>query len=125
MSFFRVSEPNTVDFDLPDLGITVLSGTSNRVLSDQFNVNDLVRSADLENAIINGDLTVQINYGTGFTSIAAVDYTNRDALGAFLNVYEITNENNNEDLVDGSEVNSSGPAGAPLHVHDARYYTET
>jgi len=125
MSFFRVSNPVATPWDLTDLGITIAASASNVVLSDQFTTQELVRSADLEQAIINGDLTVQIDYGTGFTSVAAGDYTNRDCLGAFLNIYEITNENNNEDLVDGSEVNTSGPAGAPLHVHDARYYTET
>lgn len=125
MSFFRVSEPNILDVNLYDLGITILAGSSNIVLSDQFGVQDLVRSADLESAIIAGNLTVQIDYGTGFTTIAAVDYTNRDALAAFLNVYEITNENNNEDLVDGSEVNASGPGSTPLHIHDLRYYTKT
>jgi hypothetical protein len=125
MSFFRVSNPVATPWDLDDLGITIAASASNIVLSDQFTAQELVRSADLEQSIINGDLTVQIDYGTGYTSVAAGDYTNRDCLGAFLNIYEITNENNNEDLVDGSEVNSSGPAGAALHIHDARYYTET
>jgi len=125
MSFFRISNPIAAAFDLRDLGVTISSLASNVVLSNQFSVDDLYLSADLETAIIAGDLTVQIDYGTGFTSIAAVDYTNRDALAAFLNVFELTNENNNEDLVDGSEVNSSGPAGAPLHKHDGRYFTET
>ena len=124
MSFFRVSNAGAA-YDLPDLGITIGAATSNVVISDQFTVNELVRSADLESAIINSDLTVDIDYGTGFSAVAAGDYTNRDCLAAFLNVYEITNENNNEDLVDGSEVNASGPASAPLHIHDARYFTET
>lgn len=118
MSFFRVSEPGAVAVQLPDLGITIAANASNIVLSDQFSVNDLYLSADLEAAIIGGDLEVEINYGTGYATVAAVDYTNRDALSAFLNVYEITNENNNEDLVDGSDVGA-------LHIHDARYYTET
>lgn len=125
MSFFRVTEPNVGAVSLSDLGITIAQASSDVVLSDQFTAQDLVRSADLETAIINGDLTVEIDYGTGWSSISAGDYTNRDCLGAFLNIYEITNENNNEDLVDGSEVNSSGPSGNPLHIHDARYYTET
>jgi hypothetical protein len=118
MSFFRVSNPVASAFDLKDLGITIAASASNVILSDQFSVNDLYLSADLEAAIIGGDLTVQIDYGTGFASIAAVDYTNRDALASFLNVYEITNENNNEDLVDGSDASS-------LHMHDSIYFTET
>jgi hypothetical protein len=118
MSFFRVSEPNSLDVSLFDLGIIVAANASNVVLSDQFGVQDLLRSADMESAIIAGDLTVQIDYGTGFTTISAAAYTNRDCLAAFLNVYEITNENNNEDLVDGSEA-------SVLHHHDSRYYTES
>jgi hypothetical protein len=126
MSFLRVTNPSGSNaVNLYDLGIIIPASASNIVLSDQFSVNDLVRSSDLESAIIGSDLTVQLDYGTGYQSVAAADYTNRDCLGTFLNVYEITNENNNEDLVDGSEVNSSGPSGAALHVHDARYYTET
>lgn len=125
MSFFRVTEPNVAPVLLADLGITIAQAAAAQVLSDQFTAQELVRSADMEAAIIGGDLTVEIDYGTGYQSVAAGDYTNRDCLAAFLNVYEITNENNNEDLVDGSEVNASGPASAPLHIHDARYYTET
>ena len=125
MSFLRVSEPASADAALDDLGITIAADASQIVLSDQFTVQELVRSSDLESAIIGGDLTVEIDYGTGYTAIGAGDYTNRDCLGAFLNIYELTNENNNEDLVDGSEVNASGPGASPLHIHDARYYTET
>ena len=104
MSFFRVSEPNSVAVPIPDLGITIAADAANVVLSNQFSIDDLYLSADLESLIINGDLDVEIDYGTGFSSILAADYTNRDALAAFLNVYEITNQNNNEDLVDGSDV---------------------
>lgn len=117
MSFLRVSNPSAITaVNLYDLGVTVAISAVNVVLSDQFSVQDLLRSADLENAIIAGDLTVQIDYGTGFASVAAVDYTNRDALGAFLNIYEITNENNNEKLVDGSDAST-------LHNHASLYYT--
>jgi len=125
MGFFRVTEPNVGPVALNDLGITIAQAAAAVVLSDQFTAQELVRSADMEAAIIGGDLTVEIDYGTGYQSVAAGDYTNRDCLAAFLNVYEITNENNNEDLVDGSEVNASGPSGNPLHIHDGRYYTET
>jgi hypothetical protein len=118
MSFFRVTEPNVGPIDIVDLGITIAQNTT-VVLSDQFSVNDLYLSADLEALIINGDLTVEIDYGTGFASILAIDYTNRDCLSAFLNVYEITNENNNEDLVDGSDASVSN-----LHSHDSRYFTK-
>jgi hypothetical protein len=124
MSFIRITEPNVAAVPLDDLGITVAQAAVT-ILTNQFTIQDLYVSADLEAAIIAGDLTVEIDYGTGFTAISAGDYTNRDALGAFLNIYELTNENNNEDLVDGSEVNASGPLSAPLHIHDARYYTET
>ena len=118
MSFFRVTNPVASPFVLSDLGITIAASASNIVLSNQFSVNDLYLSADLEAAIIAGDLTVQIDYGTGFASIAAIDYTNRDALSSWLNVYEITNENDNEDLVNGSDASA-------LHAHDGRYFTET
>jgi hypothetical protein len=117
MSFLRVSNPVAVAFVIKDLGITIAASASNVVLSDQFSVDDLYLSANLEAAIIAGDLTVEIDYGTGFAGVAAIDYTNRDALAAFLNVFEITNQNNNERLVDGSDVTS-------LHIHDGRYHTE-
>jgi len=124
MSFLRITEPNVSAVSIDDLGIEIAQAAV-VVLSDQFSVADLYLSADLEALVIAGTLTIELDFGTGYTSVAAVDYTNRDTLGTFLNVYEITNEDNNEDLVDGSEVNSSGPASAPLHIHDARYYTET
>jgi len=124
MSFYRVTEPGTSNVNIDDLGI-IIAQSATVVLSDQFNVSDLYLSADIEALIIAGTLNVEIDFGTGFTSVAAVDYTNRDTLGAFLNIFEITNEDNNEDLVDGSEVNASGPGGTPLHIHDARYFTET
>jgi len=117
MSFFRVSNPVASEFVLADLGITIAASASNVVLSDQFSVHDLYLSADLEAAIIAADLTVQIDYGAGFTSISAANYTNRDAISAFLNVYEITNQNNNEDLVDGSDASA-------LHNHDSSYFTQ-
>lgn len=117
MSFFRVTEPNVGAVALPDLGITIAQNAT-VVLSDQFSVNDLYLSADLEAAIIGGDLNVEIDYGTGYAAVAAVDYTNRDALSAFLNVYEITNENTNEKLVNGSDVTT-------LHNHNGAYYTKS
>jgi len=117
MSFFRVIEPNVAAVPIPDLGITIAQNATS-VLSNFFSVNDLYLSADLEALIINGDLDVEIDYGTGFAAVAAGDYTNRDALAAFLNVFEITNQNNNEDLVDGSDVGS-------LHNHNGAYYTKS
>jgi len=123
MGYFRVTS-GVAAVPIPDLGITIPAASS-VVLSDQFSINDMYLSADLESLIIASTLAVEIDYGTGYASVAAVDYTNRDALAAFLNVYEITNENNNEKLVNNSEVNSAGPGGVPLHKHDARYYTQT
>ena len=117
MSFFRISNPNAVAFVISDLGITIAASATNVVLSNQFSVDDLYLSANLEAAIIAGNLTVEIDYGTGFAGVSAANYTNRDTLAAFLNVYEITNENNNEKLVDGSDVTT-------LHIHDGRYYTK-
>jgi len=121
MSFLKVTSTTAVA--IPDLGYTV-PASSTVVLSGQFSIDDLYLSADLEAAIIAAALAVEIDYGTGYTAVLAADYTNRDALAAFMNVYEITNQNNNEDLVDGSEVNASGPSAAPLHIHDARYFRE-
>lgn len=122
MSFLRVSNPSAVvAVDLFDLGVSIAISATNIVLSDQFSIQDLVRSADLEAAIIAGDLTVQIDYGTGFTAVAASDYSNRDALGTFLNIYEITNENTNERLVSGADASS----GTSLHNHNSIYFTET
>lgn len=118
MSFIRVSNPVATPVSLDDLGYEVGASVTNLVLTDQFTIDDLYVSADLEAAIIGGSLTVEIDYGTGFAAVAAGDYTNRDAMASFLNVYELTNENNNEDLVDGSDASS-------LHTHDSRYYTET
>ena len=122
MSFLRVTTVGATA--IPDLGIT-LGAVTTTILSNQFSINDLYKSADLESLIIAGTLTVDLDYGTGWSAVLAADYTNRDALATFMNLYEVTNENNNEDLVDGSEVNASGPAAAPLHIHDARYFTET
>lgn len=116
MSYFRVTSGVSA-VPIPDLGYTV-PASSVVVLSNQFSINDLYLSADLEALIIASTLTVEINYGTGYQSILAADYTNRDALAAFMNIYEITNENNNEDLVDGSEASA-------LHNHGNLYYTET
>lgn len=118
MSFFKVIEPNVAPVSINDLGI-VIGQNTNSVLSNFFSVSDLYLSADLEALIISGDLDVEIDYGTGFAAVAAVDYTNRDALAAFLNVYEITNENQNEKLVNGSDLPST------LHTHDGRYFTES
>jgi len=124
MSYLRITEPNVSAVPIDDLGITIAQAAT-VVLSDQFSIQDLYLSADLEALIIAGTLTVELDYGTGYTAISAGDYTNRDALATFMNVYEITNENNNEDLVDGTDINDKGPGAAPLHIHDARYYTET
>lgn len=121
MSFYRVSNPAAVAVSIPDLGFTIAASAVNVVLSNQFSVDDLYLSADLEALIVAGTLTVQIDYGTGFTSVLAVDYTNRDCIAAFLNVFELTNENNNEKLVNGSDASS----GTALHSHDTRYYTKT
>jgi len=122
--FYRITNPSGVTpVAVDDLGI-VLAPSAVAVLSNQFNVWDLYLSADLEALIIASTLTVELDYGTGFASVAAGDYTNRDTLATFLNVFEITNEDNNEDLVDSSEVDASGPGGNPLHVHDARYFRE-
>ena len=118
MSYLRVTEPGTADVDLTDLGITIAQSASNIVLSDQFTMNELIRSADLEAAIQGSTLTVELDFGNGYTSVAAGVYTNRDTLGTFANIYEITNENNNEDLVDGSDASA-------LHDHDSIYYTES
>lgn len=118
MSFIRVTEPNVADVPLEDLGITIAQNTSNQILSDQFTMNELIRSASLEAAIQGGDLTVDIDYGIGFTAVGAGAYTNRDTLGAFANIFEISNEDDNEDLVDGSDASS-------LHIHDGRYFTES
>jgi len=117
MSFYRVINPNPTSVDLPDLGITV--GASITVtLSNQFLVNTLIASSDLESAIIGSVLDVEIDYGTGFQAIPAASYTHRDCLGAYLNVFEITNESNNEDLVDTSDASL-------LHIHDSRYRTKS
>ena len=118
MSFFRVSNPATAAVEIFDLGVIIEASATDIVLSSQFGVQDMVRSSDLEALLIAGTLTVQIDYGTGFTTISPGSYTNRDCLGAFLNIYEITNENNSEDLVDGSDVGA-------LHMHDGRYFTKT
>lgn len=121
MSFFRVSNPNASAFTVADLGIQIAASASNVVLSNQFSVFDLAKSADLESAIIAGNLTVQIDYGTGFASILAIDYTNRDCLAAFLNIYELTNNNDNERLVQGGDASSS----TELHHHDTRYWSKS
>jgi len=118
MSFYRITNPSGVTtVSVDDLGIDI-APSAVTILSDQFSVKDLYLSADLEALIITSTLTVEIDFGIGFTSVAAGSYTNRDTLAGFLNVFEITNENNNEDLVDGSDA-------SPLHIHDARYFTET
>ena len=118
MGFFRVTNPSVSPVSIPDLGYTVPASTT-QTISNQFNVLSLLNSADLEALIIAGTLTVQIDYGTGFTAVAAGDYTNRDCIGAYMNIFEITNENGNERLVGGGDASS----GSQLHQHDTRYFT--
>lgn len=119
MSFFRITTAAS-PVSIPDLGITIAASTT-ETLSNQFNVLALLNSADLEALIIAGTVTVEIDYGTGFTAIAAGDYTNRDAIGAYMNIYELTNENGNERLVTGGDSSS----GTELHHHDTRYFNKT
>lgn len=116
MSFFRVTSGSSA-IEIADLGITIPASTT-VVLSSQFSINDLYLSADLESLIISGDLDVEIDYGTGWSTVLAADYTNRDALAAFMNIYEITNSNTNENLVSGSDSSS-------LHNHNSIYHTKT
>jgi hypothetical protein len=115
MSYVKVTTgANEVPLD--DLGIIIPLSTS-LILTNQFSIEDLLVSADLESNVNASLLAMEIDYGSGFTAIAAGEYSNRDVLGAYLNIYELTNSNLNESLVGGSE--------STLHLHDTRYYTET
>ena len=120
MSFLRVSNAGAA-VNVPDLGIVIPAATPNIVLSNQFHINELIKSADLEALIQASTLTVDIDYGTGFQAVAAGDYTHRDAIGAFLNIFEVTNKDDNERLVGAGDASS----GSELHNHDTKYYTKT
>lgn len=119
MSFLRVTTGLSA-VNIPDLGFTI-PPSSTVILSNQFNVLALLNSADLEALIIATTLSVAIDYGTGFVAIPSTDYTNRDAIGAYMNIYEITNENGNERLVQGGDASAT----TQLHHHDTRYFTKT
>ena len=113
MSFLRVTAAGNVD--IPDLGVTLTAGV--HILSNQFSVDELYKSKDLEGLIQASTLSVELDYGIGFTAVAAANYTNRDTLASFINIYEISNQDANEALVAG------GDAGA-LHNHNGAYFTK-
>lgn len=113
MSFLRVTAAGATN--IPDLGISLAAGV--HVLSNQFSVDELYKSKDLEALIQASTLTVELDYGVGFSAVSAANYTNRDTLATFMNLYEITNEDTNEKLINGSDVGA-------LHSHDAKYFTK-
>lgn len=121
MAYLRISNPGLVDIELADLGYTVAGSTSNFLISDQFAVEDLQNSIDLIAAVQAGDLTAQVNLDGTWTSVAAADFDGEDVYAAFANIYEIVNTVDNQRLVNGSDCSSA----TALHIHDARYFTET
>lgn len=114
--FFRVSTA-TANVTLTDLGYVVVHPATNEVLSDQFTVEDLQNSKDLEAAIQAGTLTAQVRLDGTWTAVAAVDFTGSDIYAAYANVYEISNKTDNEKLVNGSDASA-------LHNHNTDYYTK-
>lgn len=124
MSYIRVST-TVASVQLADLGYTIVHPAVNFVLSNQFGVEDLQNSESLRAAIAAGTLTCQVNLDGTWTAVSAANYDQKDVHGAFANVYEIMNEENNEDLVNGNDVETSRSGSLPLHIHDTRYFTKT
>lgn len=120
MSYLRIS---TVSANVPlyDLGYTIAHPTNNYVISDQFSVDDLEKSADLDAAIQGGTLTAEVNLDGTWTAVAAGNWDSKDVFSSFGNIYEICNTVDNERLVDGSDAS----AATKLHHHDTDYYTKS
>lgn len=124
MSYIRVST-TVASVQLADLGYTLVHPATNFVLSNQFGVEDLQNSESLRAAIAAGTLTCQVNLDGTWTAVLAADFDPKDVPGAFENLYEIMNAENNEDLVNGNDIETSRSGGLPLHIHDTRYFTKT
>jgi len=124
MSYLRISTVS-ISVTLADLGYVVTHPATNFMISDQFSVQDLENSNDLTAAIQGGSLTAEVNLDGTWSAVAAGDWDPKDVFSAFGNIYEIANTVDNEDLVNGNDVEASGPGGNPLHIHDGRYFTET
>lgn len=93
-----------------DLGFQVPTGASWTELTDQFTAVELRDSDDLTSAIQGGNLECSTDGSTN--DVSAGDYDADLALVLELNLREISEEENNEYLVDGS-------VGDTLHVHNA------
>lgn len=124
MSYFRVSS-GTSDVVLADLGYTVLANTTNEVMSNQFGPEDLQNSVDLKAAIVltaaSGGLDCEVNLDGTWTAVVGSTFDGNDIYAAYANIYEIVNTVDNQRLVNGSDASSA----TQLHMHDARYFTET
>jgi hypothetical protein len=124
MSYFRVSSGAT-DVVLADLGYTVPASTTNWVMSNQFGPEDMQNSADLKAAIIltaaSGGLDCAVNLDGSWVAVVGATFDGNDIYAAYANIYEIVNTVDNQRLVDGSDCSSA----TQLHIHDARYFTET
>jgi len=94
---------------LSDLGFQVPTGSGWTELTNQFTAIELRDSDDLTTAIANADLECSTDGATN--DVLAADYDADLALVLELNLREISEEENNELLVDGSL--------APLHKHVA------
>ena len=124
MSYFRVSSGAT-DVVLADLGYTVPASTTNWVMSNQFGPEDMQNSADLKTAIAltaaSGGLDCQVNLDGTWTAVLGSTFDGNDIYAAYANIYEIVNTVDNQRLVNGSDCSSA----TQLHMHDARYFTES
>ena len=120
MSYLRISTVSA-DVALTDLGYTVVHPAVNLVVSNQFSVEDLQNSSTLSTAINGGTLTAQVLLDATWTSVTPGTFTGADVYSAYANIYEISNEVNNQKLVD----NSDASAGTQLHHHDTKYFTKT
>lgn len=121
MAYLRISEPAVGPVVLADLGYTVPISTSNFLISDQFSVEDLQNSTDFIAAIQGGSLTAQVNLDGTWTPVVAASFNGDDVYAAYANIYEISNTEDNQRLVN----NTDASTGTQLHHHDSRYYTQS
>lgn len=124
MSYLRVSSGAT-DVALTDLGYVVPGSTASFVISNQFGVEDLQNSNDLKAAIVlgaaSGGLDAEVNLDGSWTAITGSTFDGNDVYAAYANIYEIVNTVDNQRLVNNSDCSSA----TQLHMHDARYFTES
>lgn len=116
MSFFRVTTVSA-DVSIADLGISLVHPTTNFIISNQFNFEELSISKDLESAVISGVITAQVLLDSGWTSITAASFTLDELYATYADIYQLVVSRQSSELVSGNDTST--------HKHDNMYYTET